>query len=82
MSCYGGMRHLSILIWIKVYYNKNSFTSLEFENFTTFYEKLCFKNLLKGKYIKPKQDSNYGYERERGENKGDKYFTVYRKCTS
>lgn len=57
-------------------------SSYEYENFTTFYEKLCFKNFLKGKYIKPKQDSNYGYERERGENKGDKYFTVYRKCTS
>lgn len=46
LSFWGGMRHLLILIWIKVYYNKNSFTGLEFKNFTKNY---VLKNLLKGK---------------------------------
>lgn len=30
------MRHLSILIWLKVHFNQNTFTSLEISNLTIF----------------------------------------------
>lgn len=35
-SSLGGMRHISIIMFIKVYYNKNTFTCLEFSNITIY----------------------------------------------
>lgn len=35
-----GMGHLSILMWIKVYYMQNTLTGSEFSNFTIFNKKL------------------------------------------
>lgn len=32
----GGIRHLLILMWIQLHYNKNNFTVLEFLNFSIF----------------------------------------------
>lgn len=38
----GCMEQLSILIWIKVYYNQTIFAVLGFSNFTIFDHKLIF----------------------------------------
>lgn len=45
------MGHLSILTWIKVHYDKNTFTGLEF-SFTIFDQKVRFKFLGKVKITK------------------------------
>lgn len=54
------MGHLWILIWIKVHNNQNTFTCLEFKNFTIFDQKTMFEKFFwKGKNNKkPQQDSN------------------------
>lgn len=42
------MGHLSILMRIQVHYNEDTFTGLEFVNFT-FFDQKCFKICLKNK---------------------------------
>lgn len=46
------MGHLSILLWIKVRYDQNTFTALNFSNFIIFDQKICFKIFGKGKNYK------------------------------
>lgn len=46
------MEHLSMLMWIKVHYNQNTFTILEFSKFTMFGNKISLRNFKKGKNCK------------------------------
>lgn len=46
------MGNPSILMWNKVQYNLNNFTSLEFLNLTIFHPKIRFKNFWKDKIFK------------------------------
>lgn len=52
----GVMGHLSIILWsfvdYKVHYSQNTFTGLNFSNFTIFHPKICFKNFWKHKNLK------------------------------
>lgn len=52
------MRHLSILMWIKVHYNQNTFTGFEFSNFITVIQKNFLKLFGKVKILK----SQAGFE--------------------
>lgn len=45
------MEHLSILMGIKLRFNQNSFTYLEFSNFTIFDQYNCLKLFKKGKFF-------------------------------
>lgn len=44
------MGHLSILMWVKVHHNQNTFTVFEFLNFTLFDQK-CFKTIFDNETI-------------------------------
>lgn len=51
--------HVDINVDKKTLYNQNTFTGLEFSNFSIFDQNTCFKNFWKGQYFKsPQMDSN------------------------
>lgn len=43
------MGHQSILMWIKIHYDQNTFTGLKFTNFAISNQKIWFGNIWKGK---------------------------------
>lgn len=49
------MGHLSLLMWIKLHHNQNTFTGVENSNFTTVEQKLRFEFFWKGKNFKKPQ---------------------------
>ena len=50
------MGHWLIEMWIKVYYNRNTFTGLEFSIVTVFDQKIRLKSFWKGKNYKSPSD--------------------------
>lgn len=45
------MGHMSIIMWIQVHYNKNTFPELEISNFTIFNQKYVLKFFAKVKIL-------------------------------